>query len=74
MIWKELLNSQRYGATKSINFDPARSPFEMDYDRIIFSYPFRRLQDKTQARDITVFKAFKSNLLLERNSIGVDLW
>ncbi|WP_416867516.1 MAG: hypothetical protein ACMVP2_09350 [Imperialibacter sp.] len=46
MIWKELLNSQRFGATKSINFDPARSPFEMDYDRIIFSYPFRRLQDK----------------------------
>ncbi|CAD5271565.1 MULTISPECIES: hypothetical protein [unclassified Imperialibacter] len=43
MIWKELLNSQRYGATKSINFDPARSPFEMDYDRIIFSYPFRWL-------------------------------
>ncbi|GJM27481.1 MAG: dGTPase [Cyclobacteriaceae bacterium] len=44
MNWVKLLGGDnREPATKS-----DRSAFERDYDRIIFSYPFRRLQDKTQ--------------------------
>jgi dGTPase len=75
MIWKELLNSQRYGATKSINFDPARSPFEMDYDRIIFSYPFRRLQDKTQVFPLPDHDFVHNRLThsLEVSSVGRSL-
>ncbi|HEX6892707.1 MAG TPA: dGTPase, partial [Chryseolinea sp.] len=30
----------------------SRSAFEQDYDRIIFSQPFRRLQDKTQVHPL----------------------
>ena len=49
MNWEQLLNSNRIG------IDPAhsqksdgRSQFQKDFDRIVFSPAFRRLQDKTQ--------------------------
>lgn len=49
MDWKYLLSNKRFGqehyATSS---DRARSDFQRDYDRLIFSSPFRRLQNKTQ--------------------------
>jgi dGTPase len=45
--WLSLLSSTRPGATDSPGHI-TRSEFEKDYDRIIFSTPFRRLQDKTQ--------------------------
>lgn len=35
------------GQNNRDSFD-GRSPFDSDFDRIIFSYPFRRLQDKAQ--------------------------
>ena len=75
MTWKELLNSQRYGSTKSVGFDPARSPFEMDYDRIIFSYPFRRLQDKTQVFPLPDHDFVHNRLThsLEVSSVGRSL-
>ncbi len=41
-----ILNCERDGG-KSQYSDP-RNPFERDCDQIIYSYPFRRLQDKTQ--------------------------
>jgi len=47
MDWQTLLSNQRIGRSKP-DIDQARSDFERDYDRIIFSFPFRRLQDKTQ--------------------------
>lgn len=31
---------------------PSRSAFEQDFDRIIFSHPFRKLQDKTQVHPL----------------------
>ncbi|MCS6981602.1 MAG: dNTP triphosphohydrolase [Flavobacteriales bacterium] len=35
------------GSSESLP-DPVRTEFDKDYDRILFSHPFRRLQDKTQ--------------------------
>ena len=48
MNWLKLLNPNRLGQSTHTNQSSARSFFEQDYDRIIFSHPFRRLQDKTQ--------------------------
>jgi len=49
MNWNQLLSTKRFGqeayhATKADD----RSEFQRDYDRLIFSAPFRRLQNKTQ--------------------------
>jgi dGTPase len=49
MQWDKLLCSERQGQERHPNEDPHnRSPFERDFDRIIFSESFRRLKDKTQ--------------------------
>ncbi len=48
MTWANLLNWIRIGGLKADDIDEARPPWQMDYDRIIFSAAFRRLQDKTQ--------------------------
>ena len=46
MNWTDLLSNKRYAQPhKSPDI---RSSFQRDYDRIIFSSPFRRLQNKTQ--------------------------
>lgn len=46
MNWNHLLSTKRYASShKSADI---RSSFQRDYDRIIFSSPFRRLQNKTQ--------------------------
>jgi dGTPase len=47
MNWIQLLSDRRAGEEKKKNSNQ-RSKFEQDYDRIIFSHPFRMLQDKTQ--------------------------
>lgn len=47
MNWIELLRDHRPGEKKKER-NSQRSKFEQDYDRIIFSHPFRMLQDKTQ--------------------------
>lgn len=48
MQWSQLLNWQRQGVSKSQDINSARPPWQMDFDRIVFSSAFRRLQDKTQ--------------------------
>ncbi len=49
MNWLTLINPGRFGEqAKPGKPDITRSVFDQDFDRIIFSYPFRRLQDKTQ--------------------------
>lgn len=74
MNWEQLLASARSGA-KGINTNQDRSAFEADYDRIIFSYPFRRLQDKTQVFPLPE-QDFVHNRLthsLEVSSVGRSL-
>jgi len=49
MNWNKLLSTKRFGleAYHEKRADD-RSEFQRDYDRLIFSAPFRRLQNKTQ--------------------------
>ncbi|RKY90601.1 MAG: deoxyguanosinetriphosphate triphosphohydrolase [Ignavibacteriae bacterium] len=50
MNWKELLNDNRLGVSAASpgSAVDGRSQFQKDFDRIVFSPAFRRLQDKTQ--------------------------
>ncbi len=51
MNWEKLLSSKRYkpeNDTTSLFKSSDRTQFQRDYDRLIFSSPFRRLQNKTQ--------------------------
>lgn len=50
MNWEQLLSPKRLGSTdrQPQMSGLARSDFERDYDRMVFSPPFRRLQNKTQ--------------------------
>lgn len=47
MQWDKLLNCDRLNEAPK-PFDEARNPFSIDFDRIIFSDSFRRLDRKTQ--------------------------
>ncbi len=51
MDWTKLLSTKRFGQEESSSELPkadVRTQFQRDYDRLIFSSPFRRLQNKTQ--------------------------
>ena len=51
MKWDQLLSLKRYGDKHKrlrTEQDDTRLGFDVDYDRIVFSAPFRLLQDKTQ--------------------------
>jgi dGTPase len=72
--WPQLLSPQRL-QSKSDQHDQWRSAFEQDYDRIIFSHPFRRLQDKTQVHPLPVEDFVHTRLThsLEVSSVGRSL-
>ena len=76
MNWEKLLAFGRFGEeAKGTSTDTARSEFEVDYDRIIFSAPFRNLQDKTQVFPLPE-QAFVHTRLthsLEVSSVGRSL-
>ena len=49
MNWKQLISNKRFGMEELHEArKDDRSEFQRDYDRLIFSAPFRRLQNKTQ--------------------------
>ena len=75
MNWKQLLSSDRIGKTSSAKTESFRSAFEQDYDRIIFSHPFRRLQDKTQVHPLPEYDFVHTRLThsLEVSSVGRSL-
>ncbi len=75
MKWHQLLSSQRTGQKPVVNTEPSRSAFEQDYDRIIFSHPFRRLQDKTQVHPLPEQDFVHTRLThsLEVSSVGRSL-
>lgn len=77
MNWKQLLSAKRWGYEHRVPaglFD-ARSEFQRDYDRLIFSSPFRRLQNKTQVFPLpgAVFVHNRLTHSLEVASVGRSL-
>lgn len=75
MNWLNLLSPKRPGDVKGRSSEQTRSPFEQDYDRIIFSNPFRRLQDKTQVFPLPEDDFVHTRLThsLEVSSVGRSL-
>lgn len=77
MEWKQLLSAKRWGyEQREINGHiDARSEFQRDYDRLIFSSPFRRLQNKTQVFPLpgAVFVHNRLTHSLEVASVGRSL-
>ncbi|OOV18172.1 dGTP triphosphohydrolase [Flavobacterium sp. LM4] len=79
--WKKLLSPNRIKDAKK-NKQTAeggshdmRNPFERDSDRIIYSYPFRRLQDKTQVIPLPIIDFVHTRLThsLEVATVGRSL-
>lgn len=77
MNWDKLLSAKRLGLEdrEIKNTDEIRSQFQRDYDRIIFSSPFRRLQNKTQVFPLpgSVFVHNRLTHSLEVASVGRSL-
>ncbi len=75
MNWQQLLSSGLAGQKSIFTNEPSRSAFERDYDRIIFSHPFRRLQDKTQVHPLPEHDFVHTRLThsLEVSSVGRSL-
>jgi dGTPase len=77
MNWEKLLSAKRWGNEDRFagNQKEARSEFQRDYDRIIFSSPFRRLQNKTQVFPLpgSVFVHNRLTHSLEVASVGRSL-
>lgn len=74
MEWKKLLSRQRLGKPK-VEEDSNRSSFQRDFDRIIFSSAFRRLQDKTQVHPLSESDYIRTRLThsLETSCVGRSL-
>jgi len=68
MDWGHLLNWKRYEKVGPEKVDPIRSPFKTDYERIVFSSAFRRLQDKTQ-----VFPLSSSDFIRKRLTHSIEV-
>lgn len=77
MKWETLYTDRRTGEreVKGRTYDPVRNPFQRDYDRIIFSSAFRRLQNKTQVFPLpgSVFVHNRLTHSLEVTSVGRSL-
>jgi len=75
--WDKLIADCRLGLEdrKAQEVDDIRSTFQRDYDRIIFSSPFRRLQDKTQVFPLpgSIFVHNRLTHSLEVASVGRSL-
>lgn len=77
MNWHQLLSTKRLGLENKTKKSAAeeRSEFQRDYDRLIFSSPFRRLQNKTQVFPLPggVFVHNRLTHSLEVASVGRSL-
>lgn len=77
MQWQNLYNPRRTGdpEQKMLNPDMTRNSYMRDYDRIIFSSAFRRLQNKTQVFPLPgpVFVHNRLTHSLEVASVGRSL-
>ena len=73
MDWTRLISDKRLGLEEF--HDPRtqiRSDFQRDYDRLVFSSPFRRLQNKTQVFPLpgSIFVHNRLTHSLEVSSVG----
>lgn len=77
MKWASLYTTYRTGerTDRPAIYDPVRSSFQRDYDRIIFSSAFRRLQNKTQVFPLpgAIFVHNRLTHSLEVASVGRSL-
>lgn len=77
MNWINLLSTKRFGQEDkhSPNNEDVRTQFQRDYDRLIFSSPFRRLQNKTQVFPLpgSIFVHNRLTHSLEVSSVGRSL-
>lgn len=76
MNWNQLLSAKRFGLESwHGQHDDDRSEFQRDNDRLIFSAPFRRLQNKTQVFPLpgSVFVHNRLTHSLEVASVGRSL-
>ena len=76
MEWSKLISDKRLGMEQY--HDPrrhTRSDFQRDYDRLVFSSPFRRLQNKTQVFPLpgSIFVHNRLTHSLEVSSVGRSL-
>ncbi len=76
MNWSQLLSNKRLGQeAMHLERKDDRTEFKRDYDRLIFSAPFRRLQNKTQVFPLpgSVFVHNRLTHSLEVASVGRSL-
>lgn len=78
MDWNKLISAHRYqpgNSSTSLFHSHDRSQFQRDYDRLIFSSPFRRLQNKTQVFPLpgNIFVHNRLTHSLEVASVGRSL-
>ena len=75
MDWNQLICSTRLGLEDYHSPRQTRNDFERDYDRLIFSSPFRRLQNKTQVFPLpgSIFVHNRLTHSLEVSSVGRSL-
>lgn len=75
MHWQRLLSRERLGSQVAPNASSARTDFQRDFDRVVFSSAFRRMQDKTQVFPLSKVDYVRTRLThsLEASSIGRSL-
>ena len=75
MQWQQLLSNRRLGQEDRYHRKDDRTEFQRDYDRLIFSAPFRRLQNKTQVFPLpgSIFVHNRLTHSLEVSSVGRSL-
>ncbi len=75
MKWDRLLSANRLGKSEAKEIAEGRSSFHQDYDRVVFSSAFRRLQDKTQVFPLAKSDYVRTRLThsLEASCVGRSL-
>ena len=76
MSWERLLSAKRFGLERYHDaHQHTRTDFQRDYDRLVFSSPFRRLQNKTQVFPLpgSVFVHNRLTHSLEVSCVGRSL-
>lgn len=78
MNWQTLISSKRLGKenhSRQTQIEERRTEFQRDYDRLIFSAAFRRMQNKTQVFPLpgSIFVHNRLTHSLEVSSVGRSL-